>query len=112
MQTVLTRAEADATVAERTAERAQIQQNLLDLDDSFGKRLLADGSLTGITQLRWEDSSRDLNWVWDAFNAYSGVLDRAVDLLARSRWATAAQLTKISELLTGPSVVITGEAAV
>jgi hypothetical protein len=110
MQTPLTRAEAVAAVAERTAERAQIQQNLLDLDDTFGKRLLAGGRLSGITQLRWEECSRDLAWVWDAFNAYSVVLDRAANLLARSRWPSAAQLTEISELLTGPSVVVTGEA--
>jgi hypothetical protein len=110
MPTPLTRAEASAAIADRTAERAQIQQNLLDLDDSFGKRLLAGGSLAGITQLRWEEGSRDRAWVWEAFSAYSDVVDRAADLLARSRWATVAQLTEVTGLLTGPSVVVTGEA--
>ena len=43
MATQMTREQAAAAVADATAERDSIQANLLDLDGSFGKRMLAGG---------------------------------------------------------------------
>ena len=52
MTTLLTREQAAAAVAAASSERDTIQANLLDLDNSFGKRLLASASLTGETKTR------------------------------------------------------------
>ena len=56
---------------QREAERDQIQANLLELDASFGKRLLEGGSLTGTTRLRWGAAAADLTSVWDTFASYA-----------------------------------------
>ena len=50
----MTREQAAAAVAAAAAERDSIQANLLDLDGSFGKRLLAGATLTGETRQRWD----------------------------------------------------------
>ena len=60
MTTLLSRDQAAAAVAAATAERDTIQANLLELDNSFGKRLLAGAPLTGGTRKRWDAASDDL----------------------------------------------------
>ena len=49
----MTREQAATAVAEATAERDSIQTNLLDLDGSFGKRMLAGAALSGESRRRW-----------------------------------------------------------
>ena len=60
----MTRGQAAAAVAEATAERDSIQTNLLDLDGSFGKQMLAGTTLTGESKLRWEAAATDLATLW------------------------------------------------
>jgi len=55
MATQMSRDQAAAAVAAATAERDSIQANLLDLDGSFGKRMLAGATLTG-GNWRWSRS--------------------------------------------------------
>jgi hypothetical protein len=93
-----------AAQAQRAAERDQIQANLLELDASFGKRLLEGGSLTGTTKLRWDAVSAELASVWDTFTSYADVVRRAGELLDRARHPSAALLAEVSELLLGPAV--------
>ena len=109
MATTLTRAEAVAALAERSAERDRIQANLLDLDGSFGKRFLAGAKLSGVTQPQWESAAADLASIWDAFTAYSGVVQRATEILDGSRWPSGPQLTTLTNLLTGDSVALVGQ---
>jgi len=104
MATALTRAEAVTAQEQRAAERDQIQANLLELDASFGKRLLEGGTLTGTTKLRWEAASAELASVWDTFTSYTEVIRRAGELLDRARHPSAALLAQVSELLSGPAV--------
>src|SRR5215469_853997 len=104
MATALTRAEAVTAQEQRAAERDQIQANLLELDASFGKRLLEGGTLTGTTKLRWEAASAELASVWDTFTSYTEVVRRAGELLDRARHPSAALLAQVSELLSGPAV--------
>jgi hypothetical protein len=103
----MTREQAAAAVAAATAQRDGIQANLLDLDGSFGKRLLAGASLTGATEKRWTSATADLAALWELFTAYSGVVDRAAGVLARGRRPGPAELTEITTLLTGTSVKLT-----
>jgi hypothetical protein len=91
-----------------TRERDTIQANLLELDSSFGKRLLAGATLTGESGQRWEVAAAALAALWETFTAYSAVVDKAAELLASSRRPSPARLTEISSLLnTAPSVRLT-----
>src|SRR5450755_4240581 len=107
MATGMTREQVTAAVAAETAQRDGIQANLLDLDGSFGKRLLAGASLAGETKRRWEAANAELVALWETFTVYSAVVDRAVGLLARVRRPSSPELAGITALLTGTSVRLT-----
>jgi hypothetical protein len=102
-----TREQVTAAVTAAVSERDTIQQNLLDLDGSFGKRLLAGATLTGETKRRWDAASADLATLWETFTVYSAVVDRAAEILAGLRRSPGPQLAEITSLLTGPSVQLT-----
>ena len=104
----MTSDEAAATLASRTAERDRIQANLLDLDGSFGKRLLAGAVLGGVTKTRWEDATADLATLWETFTAYSAVIDRSAELAGKAarRGRGGPELTEVTALLSGPSVQV------
>jgi hypothetical protein len=107
MAGVLSRDQAAAAVAAAVAERDTIQANLLDLDGSFGKRLLAGATLIGETRRRWEAAAAAMTSLWETFNAYSAVVDRAAGVLADGSRLTGPKLTELSALLNGPSVRLT-----
>jgi hypothetical protein len=107
MATVMTREQAAAAVTAATAERDGIQANLLDLDGSFGKRMLAGAALTGESQQRWEVAAADLAALWETFTAYAAVVDKAAELLAGARRSSERELAQITTLLTGTSVEVT-----
>ncbi len=109
MAALLTQAQAAAQVAERIIERDQIQANLIELDASFGRRLLAGASLTGTTKVRWLAASVDLAWLWEVFTAYSAVVERAAELRDGKRRPAGGVGADLTALLTGPSVTLKGE---
>ena len=104
MAATLTKKQAADAVAAARDEREIIRANLLDLDGSFGRRLLAGATLTGITRQRWESAAGDLAALWDLYEAYSAVIDRAAETLARRPGQKG--LAEITALLTGPSVEV------
>lgn len=103
---MFTRDQAQAAADAAVAERDTIQANLLDLDGSFGKRLLAGATLTGESRRRWEVASAGLASLWETFSAYSAVIDRAAELLAVGK-VPPAKLAEVTDLLTGASVRLT-----
>src|SRR6516164_903351 len=103
----MSREQAAAAVAEATAERDSIQANLLDLDGSFGKRMLAGATLTGESKLRWEAAADDLAALWEIFNAYAAVVDKATELIAGARRLSDRELELVTTWLTGASVELT-----
>jgi hypothetical protein len=100
----LTREQAQAAVTAAAAERDTIQSNLLDLDGSLGKRLLAGATLTGQSRDAWDTASAGLAGLWDTYTAYSAVIDRAAELVNAPGKVPAPRLAEASNLLTGPSV--------
>jgi hypothetical protein len=100
----LTREQAAAAVESAVRERDTIQANLLDLDGSFGKRLLAGATLTGGTRTRWDAATAELATLWETFTAYSAVVDRATQLQSGPRRVGGLRLLELTTLLTGPSV--------
>ncbi len=111
MTAVLTREQAAAAVAAAVAERDTIQANLLDLDGSFGKRLLAGASLTGETKRRWDVATAAMTTLWETFSAYSAVVDRAAEIQAGARRSPGRGLAELTSLLNGPSVRLTRAAS-
>ena len=104
MATQMSREQAAAVVAEATAERDSIQTNLLDLDGSFGKRMLAGATLTGESKLRWDAAAAGLATLWEIFNAYAAVVDQAAELMAGARRPSDRELAQLTAWLTGASV--------
>jgi hypothetical protein len=107
MATKMSREQAAAAVAKATAERDSIQANLLDLDGSFGKRMLAGATLTGESKLRWEAAAADLAALWEIFNAYAAVVNEAAELVAGAGRLSDRQLAHVTTWLTGASVELT-----
>jgi hypothetical protein len=107
MATVMTREQAAAAVAAATAERDSIQGNLLELDGSFGKQMLAGAALAGESKRRWEAVTAGLAALWETFTAYAAVVDKAAGLLAGARRSSERELAQITTLLTGASVEVT-----
>ena len=104
MPTTFTKEQAADAVAAARDERDSIQANLLDLDGSFGKRLLAGATLTGTTRQQWESAAGTLAALWNLYEAYSAVIDRAAEALAKR--PGQKELAQITALLTGPSVEV------
>jgi hypothetical protein len=100
------RDQAQAAVRAAMSERDAIQANLLDLDGSFGKRLLAGATLTGESKRQWDTASAALAALWDKFSAYSAVLDRANEILTGPIRVHPARLAEAADLIYGPSVVL------
>src|SRR6516225_6438018 len=103
----MTREQAAAAVAEATAERDSIQTNLLDLDGSFGKQMLAGTTLTGESKLRWEAAATDLATLWEIFSAYAAILDKATEFMTGARRLSDRELALVTTWLTGASVELT-----
>ncbi|HTQ91089.1 MAG TPA: hypothetical protein VMK84_16525 [Streptosporangiaceae bacterium] len=98
----MTRDQAAAAVRAVVAERDAIQANLLELDSSFGKQLLAGAELTGDTRRRWDATAATLATLWQVFSAYSAVVDQAAE--AAARHLGPRELAAVSGLLGGRSV--------
>jgi hypothetical protein len=101
----LTKDRAPAVVQAAVAERDAIQANLLELDGSFGKRLLEGAALTGQTKRRWDAAATSLATLWQVYSAYSAVVDQAAEAVAGR--LGPRELDWISALLTGPSIHLT-----
>ena len=108
MTIVATREQAVAAVAAAVTERDTIQANLLELDGSFGKRMLAGATLRGQSQQRWAAADAQLAALWQLFGAYSAVVDKAAQVAAGLGRSTSARIAEISSLLSGPSVRLAG----
>jgi hypothetical protein len=99
---ILTRERAPAVVRAAVAERDAIQANLLELDGSFGKRLLEGATLSGETERRWEVTVASLASLWLVYSAYSAVIDRAAEAVGGH--LGPRELASITNLLTGRSI--------
>jgi hypothetical protein len=102
----------EETAAERAAgvlaERDAVQANLLELDGSFGKRVLEGAALTGQTSERWEGAAAELAGLWETFLAYSAVVDRIAVLGTGPRRPQKKDLPELASLLSGGCVQLPG----
>jgi hypothetical protein len=98
----MSKEQAAAAVKAAVAERDAIQANLLELDSSFGKQLLAGAELTGETRRRWDATAAALATLWQVYESYSAVVDQAAE--AVTRHLGPRELTALTALLAGRSV--------
>ncbi|MCL2582359.1 MAG: hypothetical protein FWE35_07880 [Streptosporangiales bacterium] len=93
-----------AQAARAIAERDAVQANLLELEASFGKRMLDGVALTGVTRQRWESAETALRELWETFTAYTAVIDRLAEL---ARHPAPGRERELRALLSGRPVTLT-----
>ncbi|MGW4956854.1 hypothetical protein ACWEPL_06460 [Nonomuraea sp. NPDC004186] len=90
----------------RADERDRVSGDLLDLESHTTYQLLKGASLRGETQRRWAAAQESLATLWSLNDAYRGVLRDAEQMRATRARLTPEQLSRLTELLAGPSVVL------
>ncbi len=108
---VMDRDEVDRALARLGQEHEAIETSLLALQDHAGRRLLEGARLTGVTAERWTSTEAAITLLWTYFDAYTDVLRRAREILARRRWSSREDLVELTELLRGEPVTVAGSAA-
>lgn len=105
---VMGREDVDRALARLGAEHEAIETSLLALQDHSGRRLLEGAELTGTTKERWARTDAAISALWAHFEAYTAALDEARELRARRRWPTQTELARLTGLLRGDGVTVTG----
>ncbi|RVX38324.1 hypothetical protein EDD27_0619 [Nonomuraea polychroma] len=90
----------------RADERDRISGDLLDLESHTTYQLLKGASLRGATERRWAAAQEALARLWGLNDVYRAVLRDAEHIQASRSKLSAEQLTELTELLTGASVVV------
>jgi hypothetical protein len=107
---VMGREEVDRALERLGTEHEAIESSLLALQDHSGRRLLEGAELTGVTKERWARTDAAITLLWGHFEAYTEALNAARELRARRRWPTQTELARLTELLRGQGVTVTGAA--
>ncbi|AKG42999.1 hypothetical protein SXIM_16150 [Streptomyces xiamenensis] len=107
-QRVLSREEVDRALTRLAAEHEAIETSLLSLQDHAGRRLLEGAQLTGLTLERWRHAEAIVSDLWSWFETCTETLARARELRGRRRFPGREELTRLSHLLEGRNLVITG----
>ncbi|MET9219562.1 hypothetical protein ACIQCJ_23020 [Streptomyces sp. NPDC093221] len=107
---VMGREEVDRALERLGTEHEAIESSLLALQDHSGRRLLEGAELTGVTKERWAETDAAITLLWAHFEAYTEALDSARELRAKRRWPTQTELVRLTELLRGEGVTVTGAA--
>jgi hypothetical protein len=106
---VLSREEVDRALARIGAEHEAIESSLLALQDHAGRRLLEGAELTGATRERWARAETAITRLWSYFDACTDALHAAQELRSRRRFPSRDDLLRLSMLLDGENLTITGE---
>ncbi|MFD7511596.1 hypothetical protein ACFV5N_19970 [Streptomyces sp. NPDC059853] len=107
-QRVLSREEVDRALVRLAAEHEAIETSLLTLQDHAGRRLLEGARLTGLTLERWQRAEATVADLWSWFETCTETLTTARELRSRRRFPGREELTRLSLLLEGRNLVISG----
>lgn len=102
----MSREGAEHALRARADERDRISGDLLDLESHTTYQLLRGASLRGATERRWAAAQEALAGLWVLNDAYRAVLRDAEQIRASRPRLGADQLARLTELLSGPSVVL------
>ncbi|MFG1806024.1 hypothetical protein [Streptomyces sp. NPDC049040] len=107
---VMGREDVDRALARLATEHEAIESSLLSLQDHSGRRLLEGAELTGVTKERWAETDAAITALWTHFEAYTDALTTAREIRSRRRWPTQTELRRLTELLQGDGISVTGAA--
>ncbi|MFG2072238.1 hypothetical protein [Nonomuraea maritima] len=102
----MSREGAEHALRLRAEERDRVSGHLLDLESHTTYRLLKGAALRGETRRRWAAAQESLALLWVLNDAYRAVLREAERVRAKRERMGAEQLARLTELLSGPSVVL------
>lgn len=102
----MSREGAEHALRVRAEERDRVSGHLLDLESHTTYRLLKGAALRGETRRRWAAAQESLAVLWTLNDAYRSVLREAEQVRAERERMGADQLARLTELLSGPSVVL------
>ncbi|HEV8562424.1 MAG TPA: hypothetical protein VGR06_39395 [Actinophytocola sp.] len=105
----LDREEADRALNRLAAESDRIAEALVAMDGHPGHQLLRTATLTGVSKERWVATSTAMSTLWEQFEAYRTLLDRARAVRDRRSRPGPAELDELTELLTRPVVELNQE---
>ena len=105
---VMGREDVDRALARLGTEHEAVESSLLALQDHSGRRLLEGAELTGVTKETWQRTDAAITALWAHYEAYTEALAAARELRARRRWPTQTELARLTELLRGEGVTVTG----
>lgn len=105
---VMGREEVDRALERLGTEHEAIESSLLALQDHSGRRLLEGAELTGVTKERWAETDAAITLLWGHYEAYTEALEAARELRAKRRWPTQTELGRLTELLRGEGVTVSG----
>ncbi|MEO3754949.1 hypothetical protein [Streptomyces sp. B6B3] len=106
--TVLSREEVDRALVRLGAEHEAIESSLLALQDHAGRRLLEGAELTGLTRDRWARAERTVTLLWSYFDTCTEAITTARELRSRRRSPNREDLVRLSELLDGENLLVSG----
>ena len=103
----MSRSEVDGALRDRAGEWADISAALVTLDTSAARKTLERTPLDGATREQWAEAAAASGALWECFQAYREVLDRARSVRDRRPRPGPAELDELTALLSGPAVVLT-----
>ncbi|KAA2255216.1 hypothetical protein F0L68_28760 [Solihabitans fulvus] len=98
---MMTQDEVDLVLTRLSADCDAMTAALVDLEDHPGRRLLDGAQLSGVTLARWTAAKAQSARLWEDFERYRSILDRARQVRARRGRPGNPELTELTELLTG-----------
>lgn len=96
----LDREAADRALDRLGGECDRIAEALVAMDSHPGHQLLRGSALTGATRERWAETSTAMATLWEQFDAYRTLLDKARAVRARRSRPGPEELAELTELLT------------
>lgn len=106
---VLSQDDVDRELTRLTGDGERIAEALLALEAHPGYLFLQGATLTGRTQEQWHAARADIGLLYQRFDLYHSVLDRAREVRARRNRPGAAELAELTTLLRGDAVVLSTE---
>ncbi|HKN99178.1 MAG TPA: hypothetical protein VJX10_18805 [Pseudonocardiaceae bacterium] len=103
---VLTQDNVDLELARLTTDGERIGEALIALEAHPGYGFLQGSTLTGRTEELWQAARADIAVLYQRFDLYRSVLDRARQVRARRNRPGAAELAELTTLLRGEAVVL------
>jgi hypothetical protein len=106
---VLTQDDADRELNRLTTDGERIGEALIALEAHPGYVFLRGTALTGDSAQSWQDAKADLALLYQRFDAYCGVLDKAREVRSRRNRPGPNELAELTTLLRGSAVELSTE---